>query len=102
MHYSDLDRTLGENLFHARGGGGLWRVCQIICCSLLLFVLVIACVATMADASAFQSELYKAAVKSSSADLISELAVAFPHSSSLERIHALTRTELLDAVIDTD
>jgi len=100
---SDLDRTLGANLFHARGGGGLWRVCQIlhICCSSLLFVLVIACVATMADASAFQSELYKAAVKRSSADLISELAVAFPHNSSLERIHALTRTELLDAVIQT-
>ena len=78
-------------------------MCQIlhICCSSLLFVLVIACVATMADASTFQSELYKAAVKRSSADLISELAVAFPHNSSLERIHALTRAELLDDVIQT-
>jgi len=55
----------------------------------------------MADASTFQSELYKAAVKRSSADLISELAVAFPHNSSLERIHALTRAELLDTVIQT-
>ena len=55
----------------------------------------------MADASAFQSELYKAAVKRSSADLRSELAVAFRHTSSLERIHALSRTELLDAVIQT-
>ena len=76
--------------------------CVCVCPSSNRWVSVIACLATMADASAFQSELYKAAVNKSSADLISELAVAFPHSSSLERIHALTRTELLDAVIDTD
>ena len=55
----------------------------------------------MADAKVKEDDLYKAVVKRSSADLITELGVAFPHETALKRIHGLTRDELLDAVIHT-
>ncbi len=55
----------------------------------------------MADSKINENDIYKAAVKRSTAELIVELAVAFPHDTSLKLIHNLTRDELLDVVIHT-